>query len=261
MGSRAIWTGQLKLGSASIPVKLYAAVQDQDIHFHILDAKTKTRIHQHMVNPDTGEEVKGKDIQKAYEVEKGKFVVLESEELAKLEPKASRDIETLRFISPDEISPVWYERPYYLGPDRDSEPYFALAAALRNENKEGIARWVMRKKPYVGALIASGDYLMLITLRHAEEVLTPSDLPAPAKVSLSQKELKMAEQLVSALEGEFKPEDFRDEYRDRVLNFINSKARGKKPRLAAARHKKGTTSLADDLKRSLAVLKKEKKVA
>ena len=102
---------------------------------------------------------------------------------------------------------------------------------------------------------------MLIALRHAEEVLAPSDLPAPAKVSPSQKEFKMAEQLVSALEGEFKPENFRDDYRDRVLNFINSKARGKKPRLAVARQKKGTTSLADDLTRSLVMLKKEKRVA
>ena len=115
MGARAIWTGQIKIGSATVPVKLYSAAQYKSVHFHILEAKTKTPIKQHMVNPETGEEVPSKDIRKAYEVERGTFVFLNDEELSELEPKASRDIEITHFVPAGHISHLWYERPYFLG--------------------------------------------------------------------------------------------------------------------------------------------------
>src|SRR6185436_8347594 len=117
MAARAIWAGNLKLGSTGLPVKLYSAVQDHSIHFHILDAKTKSRVKQHMVNPETGEEVAAKDIRKGYEVEPGTFVLLDKDELSELEPKASRDIEITRFVPAGHISHLWYDRPYYLGPN------------------------------------------------------------------------------------------------------------------------------------------------
>src|SRR5215467_8151801 len=202
MAARAIWAGALKIGSTSLPVKLYSAVQDKSIHFHILDSRTKSRVKQHMVNPDTGEEVASEDIQKGYEVERGTFVLIEDQELSKLEPKASRDIEITRFVPVGHISHLWYDRPYYLGPDGDSEDYFAFAQALKNENKEAVARWVMRGKSYVGALRVNGDHLVLITLHHADEVMSDRDLPAPHTRGLSDKELKMAHELVAALEGE-----------------------------------------------------------
>jgi len=263
MAARAMWAGALKVGSSNLPVKLYSAVQDKSIHFHILDAKTKQRVKQHMVNPETGEEVASEDIQKGYEVERGTFVLLDEDELSKLEPKPSRDIEITRFLPAGQISHLWYDRPYYLGPDGDAENYFAFAQALQAENKEGIVRWVMRKKSYVGALRVNGDYLVLLTLRRAEEVLSEQDLPAPHVRGLSTKELKMARQLVAALEGELNFEDFRDEYRDRVLEFINAKAKGRKPKLSVARAKRVTTSLEGDLSKSLAALKhgQERKVA
>jgi DNA end-binding protein Ku len=263
MAARAIWAGALKIDSTSLPVKLYSAVQDQSIHFHILESKTKSRVKQHMVNPDTGKEVASEDIRKGYEVERGTFVLIDDQELSKLEPKPSRDIEITRFVPAGRVSHLWYDRPYYLGPDGDAADYFAFVQALHGENKEGIARWVMRKKSYVGALRVNGDYLALITLRHAEEVLSEQDLPAPHARGLSSKELKMAQELVGALEGELKIDEFRDEYRDRVLEFINAKAKGRKPRLSVARAKRATTSLEGDLSKSLAALKrsKEKEVA
>src|SRR5688572_29995210 len=133
-----------------------------------------------MVNSDTDEEVPNEEIQKGFEVEPGTFVILNEEELASLEPEPSREIEIEQFVPPEEIAPEYYDRPYYLGPDGDQAAYFALAEALRNQEKEGVARWVMRKQPYVGALRAEGDHLMLCTLRHAEEVLSAKDLPHPA---------------------------------------------------------------------------------
>src|SRR5690348_13901581 len=202
MAARAIWTGKLKLGSSALPVKLYSAVEDRSIHFHILDSKTKTRVKQHMVQPETDEEVERQEIRKGYEVDRGTFVLLDDAELSSLEPKASKDIEITRFVPSGRISHLWYDRPYYVGPDGDSDDYFAFVRALKDENREGIARWVMRSKAYAGALRVSGDYLSLITLHHAEEVLSDRDLQVPRTREVTQKELNMAKELVGALEGE-----------------------------------------------------------
>src|SRR2546430_7197251 len=154
MAARAIWKGELKVDSTKVPVKLYAALKDQTVRFHILEERSKTRVKQHMINPDSGEEVANEDIQKGFEVEPGTFVILNEKELESLEPKANREIEIKQFVPPQAIAPEFYDRPYYLGPDGDQAAYFSLAEALRKENREGIAHWVMRKRPYVGAVRA-----------------------------------------------------------------------------------------------------------
>src|SRR5882672_5042716 len=238
MAARAIWKGELKLGSAKIPVKLYSGVIDHTVHFHILDDKHLMRVKQHMVSPDSGDEVPTDEIQKGYEIEPGRFVLVTGAELEELQPKPSREIEIAEFVPPEAISQQWYERPYYLAPDGDQKAYFALAEALKNSNREGIARWVMRNKAYVGALRAEGDYLLLVTLRNAEEVISARDLPKPAGRAPTQKELNMAKQLVALLEGEFNAADYKDEYRERVMEFIESKAKGKAPRLHAVKTKR-----------------------
>lgn len=258
MTARAIWKGELKLDSARVPVKLYSAVKDQAVRFHILDQKSKTRVKQHMVEPESGKEVTTEEVQKGFEVEPGTFVILEKEELEKLEPQESRDIEITQFVPPEGIPPEYYERPYYLGPDGDQTAYFALAEALKNKEKEGVARWVMRKKPYVGALRADGDHLVLFTLRHAEEVLSAKDLPHPAGRAPEKKELTMAKQLVEMLKGEFDPKDYKDEYRERVMEFVEKKAKGHKPRLHLVKTKRKTTSLDKVLSKSIEALKKKK---
>jgi DNA end-binding protein Ku len=261
MAARAIWKGQLKIGASKVPVKLYSGVVDRGVHFHILDDKHLGRVKQHMVSPESGDEVPTEKIQKGYEVEPGKFVLLEDEELEKLEPEPSREIEIAEFVPPEAISQQWYERPYYLGPDGDQNGYFALAEALINQEREGIAHWVMRKKPYVGALRAQGDYLLLITLRNAGEVIAARDLPKPAGRAPTQKELAMARQLVEMLQGEFKAEDYKDEYRARVTEFLEKKAKGKKPKLHVVKSKRKVTSLDAMLAKSVASLRKGKRAA
>src|SRR6266852_5091016 len=208
MPARAIWKGDLKVNSTKVPVKLFSAVQDQTVRFHILDERSKTRVKQHMVDPDSGKEVSNEEIQKGFEVEPGTFVILDKEELESLEPEASREIEITRFVPPNEIAPEFYDRPYYLGPDGDQTTYFALAEALQNKEREGVARWVMRKQPYVGALRAEDNHLMLFTLRNAEEVLSAKDLPRPSGRAPEKKELAMATQLVELLKGEFEPKEY-----------------------------------------------------
>lgn len=261
MAARAIWKGQLKIGPAKIPVKLFSAATDKAVRFHLLDDKSLMRVKQHMVNPDTGEEVSTEELQKGYEIEPGTFVILTDEELESLEPEPSRDIEVNEFVSPDQISQQWYERPYYLAPDGDQKDYFALAQALENREVEGIAHWNMRNKAYIGALRALDSYLFLVTLRTASEVISAQELPKPSGREPSQKELQMARQLISAMEGHFDASEYKDEYRERLMTFIESKAKGHKPRLSPAKKKRASTSLDSVLARSIAALKKGKKAA
>src|SRR6185295_12441983 len=123
MTARAIWKGELKLDSTRVPVKLYSAVKDQTVRFHILDEKSKTRVKQHMVKAGSGKEVTNEEIQKGFEVEPGTFVILDKAELEKLAPEASREIEIIQFVTPQGIPPEYYDRPYYLGPDGDQAAF------------------------------------------------------------------------------------------------------------------------------------------
>jgi DNA end-binding protein Ku len=256
MAARAMWKGVLKLGDVKLGVKLYAAVQDRDVHFTLLAPKSRTPVHQQMVKPDDGEVVPYAEIRKGYETE-GTFVVLDKEELTKLAPKPSRDIEVESFVTPQKLGPEWFVRPYYLGPDGDVEHYTALAQALHESEREGIAHWVMRGQEYTGALRSDGKVLSLITLRHADELVDIGALPEAEGRAHSDKEAKMAEQLISAYEGEFDPKEFVNEHRDRVMQLIDMKASGKRPRLKPVREKKAETSLVSALEKSLAHAKKQ----
>jgi DNA end-binding protein Ku len=214
-----------------------------------------------MINAENGEEVTGEKIQKGFEVEPGTFVLVDENELESIEPKADREIEIKHFVPPSAIAPEFYDRPYYLGPDGDSAAYFALADALGKKDREGVAHWVMRKQTYVGALRAQDDYLMLFTLRSPEEVLSAKDLPKPAGRAPDKKELGMAKQLVEMLKGEFNPKDYQDEYRARVMEFVEKKAKGHAPRLRLVKSKRRAASLDKVLSKSIEALKKQKRAA
>ena len=263
MAARAIWTGVLTVESEKIPVKLYSAVQDRAVHFHLLDKKTGTRVKQHMVDPNSGKEVPSEEIRKGYEAEPGQFVLVTADEVSSADPEESREFRISRLDPPDAIVHQYYDRPSYLAPDGDYDtPYFALAEALANRQREGLAHWTMRKKEYNGALRVRDGYLVLIALRHADEVVTARDLPELTGRAPDSREIQMAEQLVSVLADEFRAEDFQDEYRDRVMQFIESKAKGSKPKLQKMPARaKAPASLMDMLSASFAGAKKGKKVA
>lgn len=258
MAARAIWKGVVRIGSAKLPVKLYSAVQDQTIHFRLLHASDHQPVQQKMIDADNGEPVESKEVRKAFPLGRGRLLMLGEDDLAKLEPKESRDIEVTRFVDPTQIDHRWYERAYYLGPDGDTAAYFAAAEALRKKKKEGVAKWVMRKKHYIGALREDGGYLVLIALRYAEEVIDADALPRPGGRPLQAKEIAMGEQLIETLAGKFDPAAFRDEYRDRVMDLINAKAKGRKPKLATFKPKKTSD---DALTSALAASLRRKKVA
>ena len=254
MPARAMWKGSIKIGRTELPVKMYSAVVDRGVHFRLLHKPDKNPVKQMMVNPETGDVVEYKDIKRGFVDEGGVVVMLDDEELEQLEPEAGRDIDITRFVPRDTLPHAYYDRPYWLAPDEKNKgSYYALAQALEDEEKIGIARWVMRKKSYVGALVSENGYLMLITLRHSSEVVDASALEAPPGRALEKKERALAEQLVSALEGEFDPTEWKDEYRDQLEDFIKKKAKGRAPKIRRLRAKTETDeeSLADVLERSL----------
>ncbi len=253
MAARAIWKGVIRLDGFRLPVKLYSAVVDRTIHFHLLHEADGVRVRQRLVDPETGDTLSYQDAQRGFEVESGVFVILNEEELAEAEPDATRDIHVECLVAVKTLQHPWYDRPYYLGPDGDDHAYFALGAALEKEQLEGIARWTFRRKEYVGALRCEEGVLMLITLRHQGEVIPPSDLEPPTGRAFDGKERDMAEKLLHTLDDDFQPDAFHDEHRQRVLDLIEAKRKGEKPELKPPEPaRKEPESLADVLEASLA---------
>jgi DNA end-binding protein Ku len=251
MTARAMWKAELDLGDTRIPVRLFAAVRDTKIHFRLLHAADDAPVKQEMVNTERSEAVPPEQIRRAVEVDRGVYVVLTDEERAALEPKASRAISVARVVPAATIDERWFDRPYYLGPDGDDTAYFALAEALEQRDEVGIAHWVMRKKSYVGALYGSRGYLMLDTLRSAQEVVQIEALRPPAGRAPDKRELELAEQLIGTLADEFHATDYRDEHRDQVMALLEAKAKGKVVRFPRAVKRKPTDSLIHDLEASL----------
>ncbi len=226
---RAIWSGSISFGLVNVPVKLYSAISPKDVRFNQLEEGTGARIRQKRVSAETGEEVPYDRIVKGYEIAPDRYVVIAPEELEALDPKATRAIDIEDFVELDQIDPIHYERPYYLVPEKGAaKAYKLLLQAMTDSNKVAIARMVLRTKQYLAAIRPVGDVLCLETMLFADEVV-PADaldgVPGP-DVDVSERELKMARQLIESLSTDFEPEKYRDEYRDQVLALIERKAEG-----------------------------------
>ncbi len=226
---RAIWSGSISFGLVNVPVKLYSAISPKDVRFNQLEEGTNARIRQKRVSAETGEEVPYERIVKGYEISPDRYVVITPEELEALDPKATRAIDIEDFVEYDQIDPVHYERPYYLVPEKGAaKAYALLLQAMKESNKVAIARMVLRTKQYLAAIRPKGDVLCLETMLFADEVVPDSELDGlPGDdVEVSERELKMARQLIESLSTDFEPEKYRDEYREQVLALIEAKAEG-----------------------------------
>jgi DNA end-binding protein Ku len=226
---RAIWSGAISFGLVNVPVKLFSAVSPKDVRFNQLEEGTGARIRQKRVSAETGEEVPYEKIVKGFEISPERYVIITPEELEALDPKATRSIDIEDFVDLDQIDPVHYERPYFLVPEKGaSKAYALLLQAMRESNKVAIARLVLRTKQYLAAIRPMGGVLCLETLLFADEVVPVEaldGLPGP-DTEVSERELKMARQLIESLSTDFEPGKYRDEYRERVLKLIEQKAEG-----------------------------------
>jgi DNA end-binding protein Ku len=228
--ARAIWSGAISFGLVNVPVKLYSATSPKTVRFHQLSGKTGARIRQKRVDPTTDEEVAYEDIVKGYEITPDRYVLIEPEELEALDPKATKTIDIEDFVDLDEIDPIYFDHSYYLAPTAGgAKAYRLLLDSMRESGKVGIGRVVLRTKQQLAALRPSGDVLTLSTMLFGDEVLAPDrldELDAIADAGASDRELKMAQQLIASLSTEFDPGRYHDEYRERVLELIERKAAG-----------------------------------
>ena len=228
--ARAIWSGAISFGLVNIPVKLYSAVQRKTVRFNQLDGADNTRIQQKRVNPDSGEEVPYDRLVKGYEISPDRYVIIEPAELDSLQPEKTRTIDIQDFVDLHEIDPIYYDHPYYLAPGTGAEKaYKLLYDAMEASEKVGIARVVIRSKEQLVAIRPREGILAMETMLFSDEVVPPddvADLPDGKKTKVSKKEVDMAQQLIESLTTEFDPSQYRDEYRDAVIEMIERKAEG-----------------------------------
>lgn len=252
MAARAMWKGVIRIGNERVGVKLYSAVQDRTVRFRLLHDEDRVPVKQRLVEPESERIVEYAETRRAFLTPERDLVAVRPEELDALAPEPSRDIEVLRFVPVGAVDHRWYERPYFVGPDGEASTLAALVTAMRETGREGIVRWVMRKKEYRGALRARDDGVpMLVTLRKADEVIVASELGSPRGKPLDEREIAMAQQLLSILEAPFDAEQYKDEYRERVLELVRLKSEGKTVRRAPARRHRIEPDLAKALRQSL----------
>jgi DNA end-binding protein Ku len=231
--ARAIWSGSISFGLLNVPVKLYSAVSKQTVRFRELREGDGARVRHKRVAEGDGKEVPYEKIVKGYEYAPDQYVVLTKDELADLEPQRSRAIEIQDFVDLDDIDPIYFEQPYFLGPDQGAERAYALLSqALKESRKVAIARFVLRNKEHLAAIRPMDEILTLTTMRFHDEVTSPSELDGdvfedakPKKPD--QRELDMAKQLIDSLTSDFQPDRYRDEYREELLDLLERKAEGK----------------------------------
>jgi DNA end-binding protein Ku len=228
--ARAIWSGAISFGLVNVPVKLYSATSPKSVRFHQLSSKTGARIRQKRVDPTTDEEVPYEEIVKGYEITPDRYVLISTEELEALDPKATRTIDIEEFVDLAEIDPIYYDHSYYLAPAAGgAKAYRLLVDAMRESGKVGIGRVVLRSKQQLCALRPTGEALTLSTMLFGDEVLSPDrldELDSVNEAEASERELTMAQQLIDSLSSDFEPDKYHDEYRERVLDLIERKAAG-----------------------------------
>ncbi len=242
--ARPLWKGSISFGLVSIPVHVYSATRARALRFRQLDRRDKSPIREQRINETTGREVLWEDIVKGYEYEKDSFVIVEPEDFERANVKATETIEIMQAVPRDALAPEYLETPLFVVPTKAGiKAYHLLRETLRHSDRLAIATIVMRGHQHLAALIPHEDVMMLELLRFAHELKALSDLDLDYDISAPETrpaEIEMAEQLVAALDAPWQPKQYRDEYRDDLLAFIERKAKsGEKPVRSAGRADRG----------------------
>jgi len=233
MALRSIWNGTIAFAGVFVPIKVHSATEDHSLHFHEVHVDDGARIEHKRICSKEGKEVPYKEIVKGYEVSDGKFVVLEDDEVKAAAGENSRLIEVEEFVCVAEIDPIMFEKTYYLGnQDKGKDAYRLLRDALDETGRAGIGRWVFHNREYLVAVRAFANVLGMHTMRFHDELVPAKDLdiPTPSR-NPSKRELDMAGRLVESLHARFEAEKFEDTYRERLLAYIEAKAKGRLDKL------------------------------
>ncbi len=261
--ARAIWSGTISFGLLNVPVKMYSAVSRKAIRFNELRESDNSRVRHKRVAESDRKEVSYDEIVKGYEISPDRYVVFSRDELDELTPAKTRAIEIEDFVDIEDIDPIYFESPYYLGPAEGAEKaYGLLVKAMDASGKAAIARFVLRNKEHLAAIRPMDKVLTLTTMRFADEVVAPGELDdvlPDSSPRVDKREREMAEKLIDSLAGEFNPEKYRDEYREQLLSLIEQKGEGKE--IVAAEGEEPEPTKAPDLmaalEESLAAVKGE----
>jgi DNA end-binding protein Ku len=244
MAGGTLWKGYIHFGDTDVPVKLHTAVREERIQFHLLHSRDQVRLRQQMICAYDKQPVPAEEQAKGFEVEDGKYIIVDPEELEQTVPEGNRMIEVHEFVKTEQIDPLFVDRVYYLEADSTNiqgKGYSALARALKEMEVVGICTWTMRKRSYFGALQASGKVLRLNTLRYADEVVPVKSLDLQ-DTPLSEKELKIGSELIKQLTAPFEPQKFENEHQKKLQDMIEKKARGEQIAVLTPRRLKPTES-------------------
>ena len=237
--ARPIWSGTLSFGLLNIPVSLMSGERKVDLSFRMLDSRDRKPIRFERVNAETGEEVPWKDIIKAFEYDKGSYVVVEKEDIAAAAPETNESVDVEAFVDREEIGLRFYEKPYILVPGKKAEKgYVLLRETLKSTGKVGVARVVIRTREYLCAVIPEGDALVLMLLRYPQELVEPDEYKLPsgkaADFRITAKETEMAKSLIESMAAKWQPDEYHDQFRERLEAIIRKriKAKGATTRIA-----------------------------
>lgn len=249
--SRPIWKGTISFGLVNIPVTLYSAEQGSDLHFHLLDSRDHARIRYERVNDVTGKEVPWNKIVKAYEFEKGNYIVVDEKELEKTAAENFQTVEIQDFVEQKSIESIYFDKPYYLLPSKQGEKgYILLRKTLEQTHKVGIVKVVIRTRQHIAALLPYKNVLLLNILRFAKEIRKQDEFEisdeSTKRQTISPKEIHMAERLIESMTTKWDPQKYHDENRELLSKLINEKIKRNKgvtsPLAPEIEHKSKTTS-------------------
>src|SRR6478609_8605809 len=232
MAARPIWTGTLSFGLLNVPVQLMTGERRSELHFRMLDGRNNAAVKYERKNAETGEDVPWNEIVKAYEYEKGNYVVLEPEDIKNASPTGRESVEIETFVDGESIPPQYYDKPYVLVPGKKAEKgYVLLRETLKETGKVGIGRVVLRTKEYLCAVLPQDDALVLEILRFEEEIVDASEYKLPsgktAEYRVNDKELKMAKQLIDSMSDAWNPSEFKDQFSERLHKVIEERMKQK----------------------------------
>ena len=267
--ARPLWKGNISFGLVSVPVALYSAEKSSsDLSFRMIDSRNAARVRYQRVNEETGEDVPWDAIVKGYEYDGGSYVLLSDEELENASPEATGLIDIEQFVDVNDIGIVYFDKPYYLVPNKGGEKgYVLLREAMAESGRVGIARIVIRSREHLAALLAEGDALILNLLRFQDELRAPSEYDFPdhdlEKHKINKKEIALAGQLIEGMTDEWKPEKFHDEYRDAIMKLIERKIESGQTEAIGVEEKRDveaakTVNFMDALKKSVEASSKKK---
>jgi DNA end-binding protein Ku len=230
--ARPIWTGNLTFGLLNVPVSLMSGERGTDLHFRMLDSRNKAPVRYERVNAETGEEVPWKEIVKAFEYKKGNYVVLEPEDIKSASSENRESVEVEAFVEAADIGPEYFEKPYILVPGKKAEKgYVLLRETLKRTGKVGIARVVIRTREYLSAVIPREHALILVLMRFQQELVDAEEFSIPSEdikhYRISERELSMAEQLIESMTSQWRPDEYKDDFRDRLRQVIEKRMKSK----------------------------------